>query len=57
LLITDDRFSKPIFGKSVPVKTATQISFVRLRIIGAAFRQTQTFIYGQVRNYCFSDVR
>src|ERR1044071_2771544 len=36
LLVADDRACEAVFSKRVPVKTSTQVSFVRLWIIRAA---------------------
>ena len=57
LLITNDRSREAFFSKRVPVKTSAQISFVCLRIVGAAFGESQTLINGQVRHDRFGDVR
>src|SRR5215510_7191039 len=53
LLITNNCLGESFLGERIPIEATAQVCFVGLWIVGAALRQTQTFIHSQVWNNCF----
>ena len=50
------RFGKAFFSEAVPVITPAQVSFKRLRVLGAALGKLLLFFAGQLRNQCAGDL-
>src|ERR1041385_1717314 len=57
LLVTNNRARETFLSKRVPVETSAQVSFVRLRIVSAAFGQTDALVNGEVRHDRLGNVR
>src|SRR5687767_15595489 len=56
LVVTDDCLRESVFRKSVPVKTASQISFVCQWVVSATFSQTHALVTCQMGDYGFCNV-